>query len=310
MAILSNSTLKIAGEELYSSGKLTPVISMDTESAPTREADKLLHLNNRLASTLDIHELIEIFAGEVKAHLNYDSIKFVNEGHGKAIKIGRDFSHQIRYMLVLHQQVLGEMVITRRRAFTPAETTRVESLLRHLLYPLRNALLYRTALLEAHKDPLTGVKNRAALDEALRSELGRARRYHSQLSLIIFDIDHFKRVNDTWGHTTGDCLLKQLATTAASCIRRSDMLFRYGGEEFVVLLHNTDTIGAARLAERIRRKVEKLENPCETGISITVSAGVASMVNSDTELSLFERADQAMYQAKAAGRNQIIVADR
>lgn len=309
MATLGNIRLEKPGDKVFSSGKLTPVISVDSTSTASYPAEDLLRLNTRLGSTLDLQELIQIFSEEVKRQMGCEGVKYVNEGHGRTIKVGRDFSHRCRYMLVLRQQTLGEIIVSSRADFTPAETTRLEAMLRHLVYPLRNALLYHRALLEAYKDPLTGVKNRAALDEALRRELGRARRYHSQLALIIVDIDHFKQVNDTWGHSTGDCLLKSLAATAEECIRRSDMLFRYGGEEFVVLLHNTDTNGAARLAERIRRRVEKLRDICDQGVRMTVSAGVASVRPDDTENDLFERADQAMYQAKAAGRNRVVVAD-
>jgi len=309
MAIMTNSTLNHTGLGTFQTTKLTPVSSLKPVDKTNYSADEMLQVNTRLQSTLDLEELIDIFANQVRSHVSFDSLRYQNEPQVKKIKIGRDFPHCCRFSLLSHEGKLGEITFTRRKPFSPQESSNLESLLRNLVYPLRNALLYRHALLAAHKDPLTGVKNRAAMDEALRRELGRAKRYQNPLSLIVLDIDRFKVINDTHGHSIGDCLLKQLAECTSLSIRRSDMLFRYGGEEFVILLNNTAINGACRLAERVRRRIERLDDICGRGISMTISAGVATMTESDDENSLFEKADQALYQAKNSGRNCIAVAD-
>jgi diguanylate cyclase (GGDEF)-like protein len=239
-----------------------------------------------------------------------DGLLYHNGAHELELKTGRNAAHACAYRLSVNDQVLGELTFTRKSKFSAAESNELELLLCSLVHPLRNALLYRSALLKAQRDPLTGVYNRAALNETLAREVELAQRHKTPLSIIVLDIDHFKNINDGYGHAAGDCLLKGLAESACASIRRCDMLFRYGGEEFVVVLNNTDAKGAQRLAERIRRNIEKEEYPCDAApIRMTISAGVASLRGRDTEAKLFERADEALYRAKSAGRNRVCAAD-
>lgn len=160
-------------------------------------------------------------------------------------------------------------------------------------------------------DGLTGVFNRRHLDECLRDEVGRARRACGTLAVMLIDVDHFKRLNDTYGHQAGDECLKSLAMTLRGASQRStDLVARYGGEEFCVLSPNTPETGAQVLAEAIRRRVEVLEIVAgERVLRITVSIGVCSRAVSEdvTDAGLLGLADQALYQAKADGRNRVAV---
>ena len=172
------------------------------------------------------------------------------------------------------------------------------------------ALLYRKAVAAAHHDPLTGVGNRAAFNASLDREVELANRHKRSLGMIVIDIDHFKRINDTFGHATGDCLIRALANCTDNTIRLTDQLFRYGGEEFVVLMPEASPKGIKQLAERIRRNVEDMDVLCEGHrIQLTASFGVAILNKEDDEESFFIRADKALYQAKADGRNCIRVAE-
>ncbi len=141
----------------------------------------------------------------------------------------------------------------------------------------------------------------------MRLEL--SRRKTSELSLIVFDIDHFKRVNDRFGHAVGDVALKNVAQTVEATIRSSDALYRVGGEEFAVVLNGTDNKGARLLAERIRQNIEALLFTNPKGLSVTLSLGVATLAADDTTRSLFERADEVLYQAKKTGRNRVIASE-
>ena len=136
----------------------------------------------------------------------------------------------------------------RRQRFSDGEIARLENFLCMLVYPLRNALQYHEAVLSSFTDPLTGACNRAAMQTAFERELNLARRQQTPLSVIMLDIDHFKKINDRYGHSNGDCVLRSVSQCVANTIRSSDMLFRYGGEEFVVLLSNTNRAGAKLLA--------------------------------------------------------------
>lgn len=178
-----------------------------------------------------------------------------------------------------------------------------------LIYPLRNAVTYLRAVEMASRDPLTGISNRRALDHALPREIDIARRQSTPLALLMIDIDHFKRFNDCFGHTFGDDVLLAVAQTIARTIRRSDLLYRFGGEEFVVLASHTDRDGAQLLAERIREAVAAITTVRGRSIELSVSLGLASLLSNEGQDSLFERADQALYKAKQGGRNQTCVAD-
>ena len=166
----------------------------------------------------------------------------------------------------------------------------------------------------ASQDPLTGAANRRALMQALETELARASRQHTPLALLMVDIDHFKRVNDHYGHLAGDHVLRHIVGVLRQRLRASDVLGRYGGEEFMVLLPGTGLHGAAQLAEQLRQAVQAA--PCEwqgQRIPFTVSIGVAASADtpadpSRTSEALLQAADQALYRAKDDGRNRVALA--
>jgi diguanylate cyclase (GGDEF)-like protein len=155
-------------------------------------------------------------------------------------------------------------------------------------------------------DGLTQVFNRRYFLEQLDREVSRARRYRRELSLILFDIDHFKQINDTYGHLAGDYVLKQLATVVKGKIRREDILARYGGEEFAIVLPEIDAPNAVTFAEKVRKIVEKAPFKFEdTKIAVTVSVGVANCGETDDAAALIKRTDEKLYEAKGAGRNVV-----
>jgi diguanylate cyclase (GGDEF)-like protein len=149
---------------------------------------------------------------------------------------------------------------------------------------------------EVRTDPLTGVNNRRGLDDALAAQFAMMSRYGSKFSLAIFDIDHFKLINDREGHLYGDRILHDLAKLLDDYVRETDVVARYGGEEFVVVMPQTDLEGACMFGERLRAKVEH-------DVSLTISGGVALALDGDDQDSLLARADAALYDAKSAGRN-------
>jgi two-component system cell cycle response regulator len=165
-------------------------------------------------------------------------------------------------------------------------------------------------------DALTGWNNRRYLSVRLVEELARARRDGTHLVCLMLDIDHFKRVNDNWGHAAGDAVLRELAQRVESQVRASDVAARYGGEEFVILLPGTEVEAAARLAERIRQAIAEAPIPLPNGetVTITASIGIAEAAPGpdikDLKTlgdSLLARADVALYAAKSAGRDRVVV---
>ncbi|WP_085442493.1 sensor domain-containing diguanylate cyclase [Magnetofaba australis] len=157
-------------------------------------------------------------------------------------------------------------------------------------------------------DALTGLLNRRRLDEVLAEELNRAKRYHMQLGLLIFDVDHFKRFNDEHGHDQGDRVLQAIAAEMKDHFRNIDFPCRYGGEEFVAILPNTYPEGAIKVADRLRERIEEM---VVDGLKVTISIGVAVYPQSpgDEPDTLLKSADNALYRAKRSGRNRVIFAD-
>ncbi len=288
-----------------------PGIWQNTQVADTQfySNDWLLNLARLLQTSLKVEQLIEVFATECQTAIRYNSLAFSNEKFGFSYSHGEPARHTCNYTLVLSRENLGELTFTRNQPFAEEETRRLEFLSSHLVYPLRNALMYHLALLTASKDPLTGVNNRSTLDAVLEREICLSRRHATPLAVVMLDLDHFKKVNDTYGHISGDCVLKSFVNAVNGVVRHSDEVFRYGGEEFTILLRNTDLDGATQLAERIRKDVETMEVNCN-GITIktTVSLGVASLENEDSVQELQRRVDKALYLSKANGRNQVSAA--
>ena len=160
-------------------------------------------------------------------------------------------------------------------------------------------------------DSLTGLYNSRQFFERTRREIERATRYRRPLALLAMDADDFKRINDTHGHLEGDRVLQKLASAIRDCLRRTDSAYRYGGEEFMVLMPESSIEAAALVAERIRSSFADMQHELPDGASFhaSVSIGVTSHVAGDSPDSLIKRADLAMYRGKRRGKNCVVVAE-
>jgi diguanylate cyclase (GGDEF)-like protein len=164
----------------------------------------------------------------------------------------------------------------------------------------------------AKTDLLTGIHNRRWMHEMFPRQIARSKHASQQLALVMADIDQFKRLNDSYGHATGDLVLKAVARRLADTLRPTDFLVRYGGEEFIALLPGATVDTAQVAAERLRSAIEQEEHRSTNAASalrVTISLGVAIVRAGDTLKRLIERADAALYQAKASGRNRVVVAE-
>jgi diguanylate cyclase (GGDEF)-like protein len=280
----------------------------------TFEATKAVNLNNydissALQTTLEFNELIAIFSSKIAHQIPHSAFVYKNPEFDLEVKSGVFTRHSCNYALKVEQQQLGELKLMRNHRFSDADLQLLEALLCCLIYPLKNATLFHQALKKAYTDPLTQTHNRASFDDAITREMSLAVRNGKSLSLIFLDIDHFKTINDTYGHECGDITLVLGAKWIKENLRNSDIVFRYGGEEFVILLNGTDGNGAELLAERIRASIEShtIAFGMET-LKITASLGVSALRDNDTLESFVQRADKAMYIAKNRGRNQVAVA--
>ena len=205
--------------------------------------------------------------------------------------------------IVLNDELAGALIFG-----SETECNETQRSLLTMLTPGITNYLIRDALLEelenrANHDQLTGLYNRGCIEERLKAEIDRSRRYKNDLSVILFDIDHFKAINDSFGHDVGDEVLKGVASRVESSLRTVDLMGRWGGEEFLVILAETDSQSAQHVAESLRRLVEA--DVYQASRTVTVSAGIASFSESDDAASLIKRADIALYGAKNEGRNRV-----
>ena len=264
-------------------------------------------LINTLQATLELPEQLGIFFNWLQQLVTIDGLSYNNRQHQISLNLGSEASHRCNYQLKTDQDMLGELEFCRRHRFTEEELSQIESALTALLYPIRNALRYHVAVQTALRDPLTGTGNRIALDNALHRECQLAERYNQSVSLLVLDIDYFKKINDNHGHSVGDEVLQQIAARVQVVTRETDMTFRYGGEEFVVVLSKTDLEGAAIIGERVRQIIEHEAFTTQAGdLTVTVSVGASHLRKNETIKQLFDRADEALYVAKNQGRNCVI----
>lgn len=271
---------------------------------PEETGPRVLELASILQTTLDVEQQILLLGREIQRYLAVDGLHYELPGGHQAITFGREGAHRATYDMKLEATNLGSIRAYRDLPFAERELRSLENLLCSLVYPLRNALMYKQAVELASRDPLTGCGNRSIMDSALEREIGLAKRQGLPMAVLVIDIDHFKRFNDSHGHAFGDDVLVAVAQGIATTIRHSDLLFRYGGEEFVVLASHTGTDGAMLLAERVRANIAAINTIRGRDVGVTVSIGAASLAEGDTAGSLFERADAALYAAKDAGRNR------
>ncbi|MCS6912740.1 MAG: diguanylate cyclase [Myxococcales bacterium] len=207
-------------------------------------------------------------------------------------------------------EVVGTLVLGARAAqlFSKEQREMLAVLANHVAVALANARMYQAMEAMATTDGLTGLTNRRAFGERFEEMLRRAERQGKHLTLMLTDIDHFKRINDTYGHPVGDAVLKRVAQVVQSCMRKVDLAARYGGEEFAIVLELTDRDGARQLAERLRREVQALCFHSEKGpFQCTLSLGMATFpLDGRDAPTLIAHADQALYFAKQNGRNRAV----
>jgi diguanylate cyclase (GGDEF)-like protein len=271
-----------------------------------QELQRTLKLAGLLQTSLEAESILRYFTESAQEAISFSGVQYSHEPLNLEFQFGKEERHSAIYRLRISGEALGELKFTRNKRFNNDEMETLENQIYHLIYPLRNALLYQAALKSAQIDGLTGTNNRAALDQTMLRELELARRHHHAMSFLILDVDHFKVINDTYGHSAGDYVLRSMVTCIKECLRSCDMLFRYGGEEFALLLSETEVEGAQQVAERVRQAIESYPFVFNgKDIIVTVSIGIACLNSRDNVERLFNKADAALYQAKAAGRNRV-----
>jgi len=293
-----------------------------------RQAARILYLSNALSSIysdIESYEKIKHFSGIIKNDLDIsDSVleSLVDRGGGRVIEICSKFempSGDIKPLATLLQEAnegLSALNLSYEKLLEEYKKEKMQAEMLTLELKATNDKLNKAnqKLREAaDHDFLTGLYNRRFLVDFIEKELHRVERYGENLSIMIFDIDYFKVVNDTYGHQNGDLVLKAVCVRATEIKRTTDLLARYGGEEFVMVMPRTNLDGATAIAERLRKAIEGMDSPIDGHmLKMTISIGVSTCGPYSKNMTfsrLFELADQALYNAKESGRNRVVTAE-
>jgi diguanylate cyclase (GGDEF)-like protein len=278
------------------------VISRIAEKPVAKEACLVLIYGMELGKKYNLESRSMIIGRSSKCDIQVDQ-ESVSRNHCKVMNTGKSVllrdlgSTNGTYVndLPIDEHVLhdGDLIKIGRTIFKFLTGGNIENAYHEEIYRLTTV------------DGLTQIYNKRYFLEVLEREISRSHRYSRQLSLIIFDIDHFKKINDNYGHLAGDFVLKHLATAVKGSIRREDIIARYGGEEFAIVLPEIESYNAQRFAEKIRHLVEKTVFRFEdTDIPVTISVGVAtSTAETQSTEEFIKIADDQLYEAKRSGRN-------
>lgn len=268
--------------------------------------DVLTRLTRRLSTTLSLEQQLAILAEELVAIVPFGALNYRHR-IGKqdfVFATGMGGPHRCEYRLNLEGAHYGTLTLQRRQRFSEEELQGIEMILGAAICPIRNACQYASIEQASLTDSLTGIPNKRALDDALQRAALLSERHGQAYSLVLCDLDHFKSVNDTHGHVVGDHLLQVTASELEKSVRTSDSVYRFGGEEFAILLPHTAEQDARDVAERVREAIAGIRvDAGEKTLEVTTSCGVATFLNKESPEAWLARADEALYRAKRQGRN-------
>jgi diguanylate cyclase (GGDEF)-like protein len=281
----------------------------DLEEERRRARETTLRFGEALAATHDIDQLLRVIVESAVESTGASLGQLVDDGQ-VLIEFGEKAGPaRIEFPLAAGRETFGSLILFGEE-FGSDQRESAGWLVGHAVIALANAQRHRTVEQQALVDGLTGLANRRLCAAALEKELARAQRFGEPLALVLTDIDDFKRINDRWGHPTGDEVLKVFAKALRESVREIDLAGRWGGEEFALLLPGTDLEGGRELAERVRRKLvrKKFLAPDGERIRVTASFGVAAFPNAASQDQLVAASDGALYEAKRTGKNRVAVA--
>ncbi len=250
----------------------------------------------QLQTTLNLDKLLDIFAMEAARYVNFSGLYFKNQLVSKSLAGSRKSKQERQFELKLNDEFIGTLSYGINSPISMSHYKDLKRIHQILLYPLKNALQYHQAMQLAMQDGLTGLGNRRYFDEQLKRAMHNANRHQGQVGLVLGDLNKFKAINDTHGHGAGDEVLKQFANVLRLCIRDSDSVFRFGGDEFAIIVENASEFALDIIKSRIESSIK--ENAFLAKYQVGCSLGTTFMNRADNEHTLFERADQALYRQK------------
>lgn len=258
-------------------------------------------LVEQLQRTLEIDQMIEIFSMQAAKVVRFCGLSFQFGSEHISMRGSSAGKHRLSFNLRVENMMLGQLTYSLNEALNKTDVYRLEQLHQQLRYPLRNAIEFHRVKKLALKDAMTGLSNRGHFDTSLHQGILRAKRKQSTFALMVLDLDEFKQVNDTYGHQSGDTVIKAFADIVKRSIRGDDNAFRIGGDEFAIIASGHEMGEASIIAARIQHNVANCPIMLQYGVSTSI--GFTLFEQDDSSASIYTRADKALYCAKDFGRN-------
>lgn len=263
-----------------------------------------------LQKTIEIKKLLVIFANNIKNLIEFSGFNYKYKNLNIDITFGKPAEYLEVFRLKQNNFVLGIIEISSKTKIPKTQLNLLKFSLTKLIYPLKNCLKFQKILQCTLEDPLTMVGNKRALLSELAREVNYSQRYKNLLCLLMIDMDNFKCVNDQLGHARGDEVMRLAAKTIKECMRLSDAAFRYGGDEFTLLLPNTNIFGAAMLVDRLKEKLclafGEVNRQLPPNRQLSVSIGIGALLPTDNYQALLQRADKALYTVKQQNKQHLL----
>jgi len=295
--------------------RFSPVNTFSSLTANALNAEAITHsiydkrqslaLINQLQTTLDLDKLLTIFSIEVAKYIDFSGLFFKSKTIRKTLRGSRKAKQERQFDLKIGSEFIGTLSYGINAPISLTNYKVLTQLHQCLLYPIKNALAYHHAMQLAMQDALTGLGNRRYFDEQLKRAMHNANRHHSLVGLVVGDLNKFKAINDTFGHAVGDQVLQEFANVLRQCIRDSDSPFRFGGDEFAILVENADENVLTIIESRISIAIDN--NILLNKYQMTCSVGSTYMNRADDEHSFFERADRALYRKKLNNSQRLTI---
>ena len=334
---ITTSTVKLSSQNRQVDGIDQVMVELDHFRKQTERLDLMNKLHGRMAGVLDVSGMIESYSVWLMPHVEHELVGYKNQvrskkhlfcsGHGPKRRSIIAFAEEIlnntdqegkAYMsqdghyahkwLIETADDAGILIILKdETALSDIEINLINESLLILAESLRRALEYEELFELARKDALTGLANRRVFEERIRDIMLGARRYNRPLTMASLDLDHFKQINDNLGHQQGDRVLKQVADVFRQAIRSTDLLVRIGGDEFLLVMDNTEPDSARVLAERLCKAVDDLGVWANTATKLGVSIGMTQWKQEESLDEWMERVDDILYNAKSDGRSRVSV---
>ncbi|MEI6893358.1 MAG: GGDEF domain-containing protein [Colwellia sp.] len=259
----------------------------------------------QLQTTIDLDNLLSLFSIEAARYIDFSGLYFKNQHLNKSLHGSRKTKNERCFVLKIGNCFIGTLTYGINSPISLANLKILEQLHQCLIYPIKNAIAYYQVIQLAMQDSLTGLGNRRYFDEQLKRAMHNANRQHSLVGLVLGDLDKFKIINDTYGHATGDLVLKEFANVLRQSTRNSDSLFRFGGDEFAIIVENANDTALTIIDNRINIAISN--NALLSKHQLACSIGSTFMSRADNQVSFFERADEILYKSKIQGSGHLTV---